>query len=66
MPGKHKLLTVKSIEGKDLEFKTENDSILVSLQNNLAQIDYIVVMELDGSAMDINDITLTSDKKQQI
>jgi alpha-L-fucosidase len=63
MLGKRIIKSIKTIGGKEIEFSKENNSILINVQNLPFKIDSILVLELDGSALDIEDIPMPSHKK---
>lgn len=58
-----KIKSIKTIGGKEIDFSKEKDSIIINLQKLPAQIDNILVMEIDGNAMNIEDIAMPSHKK---
>jgi alpha-L-fucosidase len=63
LTARHNIISIKTIGGKQIEFSKESNGLLINVQNLSPQIDTILVLELDGSVMDVEDIPMSLNKK---
>ena len=57
-PSKSKLISLKTMDGKDVNYSLGNRNINFNLEGALNPVDHILVMELDGPSGDLDDISM--------